>query len=145
MLLRFGTDINLTDRSNRNAALYGAGINRYEIVYFLIEQGVDYAVRGSSRADIAWDLYDKLSENLLNPKYPAYGWALKVKQQLIDRGVKFPPLSPREVRWKEGKPNRYDIKARRKELEEKLENTSEKGQRGVLEKELENLEKWENR
>ncbi len=119
MLMRFGADINLTDRSGRNSALYGAGINRYEMVHYLIEQGADYALRGSSRADVAWDVHDKLSNNLLSPEYPAYGWALKVKQQLIDRGVKFPPLSPREVRWKEGKPNRFDIKAREKE---RLEN-----------------------
>ncbi len=146
MLLRFGADINLTDRSKRNAAMYGAGgINRFEMVHYLIEQGVDYAARDAGRSDIAWSVHKKLSRNLLSPEYPAYGWALKVKQQLIDRGVKFPPPSPREVRWKEGKPNKYDIKARRKELQEKLENTSEKGLREALEKELENIKKLENK
>ncbi|NOZ54516.1 MAG: hypothetical protein GXP08_15520 [Gammaproteobacteria bacterium] len=119
MLMRFGADINLTDRSGRNGALYGADINRFEMVHYLIEQGVDYAVRDATRGDIAWSVHNKLSKNLLSPEYPAYGWALKVKQQLIDLGVKFPPLSPREVRWKEGKPNKYDIKAREKERQEK--------------------------
>ena len=122
MLMRFGADINLTSRSGKNSAMYAADINKYEIVYYLIEQGVDYVARNEGRADIAWDVHDKLSENLLSPEYPAYGWALKVKQQLIDRGVKFPPLSPREVRWKEGKPNRWDIKAREKERLEKQGN-----------------------
>ncbi len=86
-------------------------------VLFIIHQNTPE--RDKSRSDIAWSVHDKLSNNLLNPEYEAYGWALKVKQQLIDRGVKFPPLSPREVRWKEGKPNRFDIKAREKE---RLEN-----------------------
>jgi len=118
MLMRFGADINLTDRSGRNSALYGSYINRYEMVHYLIEQGADYSVRSGTRTDIAWNVHEGLTEDLLSPEFPAYSWALKVKQQLIDRGVKFPPLSPREVRWKEGKPNKYDIKAREKERQE---------------------------
>ena len=145
MLIRFGADINLTDRSDRNSAMYGAFINRFEMVHDLIELGADYAVRSAGRADIAWLVHEGLSENLLDPEFPAYSWALKVKQQLIDRGVKFPPLSPREVRWKEGKPNKYDIKARRKELESELEKTTDQGLRKSLEKELESLKALENR
>jgi len=122
MLMRFGADVNLTNRSGDNSAMYAAAMNKYEIVHYLIEQGADYTARNKARGDIAWDVYDKLSNNLLSPEYPAYNWALKVKQQLIDRGVKFPPLSPREVRWKEGKPNRWDIKAREKERLEKQGN-----------------------
>ena len=118
MLMRFGADINLTDRSGRNGALYGSDLNRFEMVHYLIEQGADYDLRDSGESSIAWQIHNGLSKNLLSPEYPAYGWALKVKQQLIDRGVKFPPLSPREVRWKEGKPNKYDIKAREKERQE---------------------------
>ena len=34
---------------------------------------------------------------------------------LIDRGVEFPPPSPSEVRWAEGRPNQYDIEAREQE------------------------------
>jgi len=96
MLMRFGADINLTDRSNRNSAVYGADLNRYEMVHYLIEQGADYDLRDSGESSIAWQIHNGLSKKLLSPEYPAYGWALKVKQQLIDRGVKFPPLSPRE-------------------------------------------------
>ncbi len=116
MLMRFGADINLTDRSGANSVLYASDINRYEMVHYLIEQGVNYSVRDANRGDIAWNVHEGLSENLLSPDYPAYGWAVKVKQQLIDRGVKFPPPSPREVRWSEGNPNQFDIEARDKAL-----------------------------
>ena len=143
MLIRFGADINLTDRSGANSALHGADLNRYEMVHYLIEKGADYAARDSLRGDIAWSVHEGLSENLLSPEYPAYGWALKVKQQLIDRGVKFPPPSPLDVRWSEGNPDKYDIRTRRKELQEKLENTSEKGLREALEKELEAVKQLE--
>ena len=145
MLIRFGADINLTNRSGDNSVMYAAAINKFEMVHYLIEQGVNYSARNKARGDVAWDVHDKLSNNLLNPEFPAYSWALKVKQQLIDRGVKFPPLSPREVRWKEGKPNKYDIKARRKELESELEKTTDQGLRKSLEKELESLKALENR
>ena len=147
MLLRFGADINLTDRMGGNSAMYGADLNRFEMVHYLIEQGVDYAARNAGRGDIAWSVHDKLSNNLLSPEYEAYGWALKVKQQLIDRGVKFPPLSPGEVRWKEGKPNIYDIEARREELEKAIEMETDSTKKQALMDELQNvlvLEKREN-
>ena len=145
MLLRFGADINLTDRSGRNAALYGADINRYEMVHYLIEQGVDYDLRDSGESSIAWQVHKGLSKNLLSPEYEAYGWALKVKQQLIDRGVKFPPLSPREVRWKEGNPNRHDIKARKEELEAQLLTETDPAKQEGLKKELKTVKVFEQR
>ena len=80
---------------------------------------MDYTARNEGRSDIAWRVYNGLSKKLLSPDYPAHGWALKVKQQLIDRGVKFPPPSPREVRWREGNPNQFDIEARDKALLDK--------------------------
>jgi len=80
---------------------------------------VDYTARNEGRSDIAWRVYNGLSKKLLSPDYPAYGWAVKVKQQLLDRGVNFPPPSPREVRWSEGNPNQFDIEARDKALLDK--------------------------
>jgi len=80
---------------------------------------VDYTARDEAGADIAWNVHHGLSKNLLSPEFPAYGWALKVKQQLLDRGVKFPPPSPREIRFREGRPNAWDIEAREKERENK--------------------------
>jgi hypothetical protein len=98
MLLEFGADMNLTDGPNRNSAHYAAFLNKFEIVHYLIEKGVDYTNRNAAGGDIAWIVHEGLSENLLSPEYEAYGWALKVKQQLINRGVEFPPPSPKEVR-----------------------------------------------
>ncbi len=145
LLMRFGADINLTDRLGANSAMYAADLNRYEMVHYLIELGSDYDLRDALQGDIAWSVHEGLSENLFSPEYPAYGWALKVKQQLIDRGVKFPPPSPFDVRWSEGNPNKYDIKIRRKELEETLEKEPEAARRKALKNELENLKKLENK
>ena len=97
MLIRFGGDINLTNPTGDNSALYGSYINRYEIVHYLIEQGVDYNAVNIVSTSIAWNIHEKLSNNELNPEGSAYDWVLKIKQQLIDRGVKFPPRSPLDI------------------------------------------------
>lgn len=107
MLLEYGADPNLTDGPNRNSAHYAAMINKFEIAHFLIEKGADPKNRNDAGGDIAWVIHEGLSENLLNPEFPAYDWALKVKEQLQERGVEFPPPSPQEVRRKwerEGRP-----------------------------------------
>ncbi|RNM03112.1 ankyrin repeat domain-containing protein, partial [Dickeya undicola] len=102
LLLEKGADINLADKHNTNSAHYAAYLNKYEIVYWLIEKGVkvdNYSDTGSS---LAWRVYDSLST--IDHKTTAYQWAVKVKQQLQQRGIKFPPLSPAEVqdKWEKG-------------------------------------------
>ncbi|MCF6345182.1 MAG: hypothetical protein L3J00_01790 [Thiomicrorhabdus sp.] len=139
MLIKFGGDINLTDRTKKNSALYAAHMNQFKMAHYLIEKGADFDKRSSTRADIAWNIHDGLSRNLINPESDAYDWALKVKQQLLDRGVKFPPPSPRELRWKAGEPNLWDIESRIEELDEQLSNTTDNDQRKALQKELEAL------
>ncbi len=116
LLIQYGADVNLADRTGANALLYCSYINKYEIAYSLIvSYGADFKIRDATDADIAWMIHDSLTRNLLNPQYPAHGWALKVKQELIDRGYPWPPLSPREVRWAENRPNKFDLEARQKE------------------------------
>ncbi|TVP60217.1 MAG: ankyrin repeat domain-containing protein [Halomonadaceae bacterium] len=98
LLLKYGADPNLTDRSNKNSAHYAAILNKFDMVAYLIEQGADHRNRNAAGGDIAWLIHDRLTDELMNPEYPAYEWALKVKKMLIGRGVEFPPPSPKTVR-----------------------------------------------
>ncbi|RKO75228.1 hypothetical protein C5E04_23540 [Pectobacterium parmentieri] len=102
LLVEKGADLNLADQNKRNSALYAAYVNEYEIVYWLIEQGAKFDTYSASGSSLAWRVHDSLS--IMSLKSPHYPWALKVKQQLLDRGVKFPPPSPTEVRehWEKG-------------------------------------------
>ncbi|AVP85058.1 ankyrin repeat domain-containing protein [Aeromonas hydrophila] len=102
LLVERGADLNLTDGPGRNSALYGAFINQYEVVYWLLQHGADFRIRAAVGADLAYIVEDSLS--LMDQSFPQYPWALKVKQFLIDQGVKFPPLTPAEVRerWAKG-------------------------------------------
>lgn len=107
-LIAAGSDINLTDKRNVNSAHYALYINNFEVAHYLMELGADHAGRTPGGSDMAWQIHDSLSNILLDTDTDAYKWAVKVKQQLIDRGVSFPPLSPKEVRVKwaeEGREN----------------------------------------
>ncbi|MFO7786809.1 MAG: hypothetical protein R6W87_03390 [Halospina sp.] len=98
MLLEYGADPDLTDGPDRTSVQYASYLNKFEIAHHLITQGADYANRDSVGSSIAWEIHHGLSKDLLNPEFPAYDWALKVKEQLKERGVEFPPPSPQEVR-----------------------------------------------
>jgi len=109
LLIKNGADINLRNESGEHSLLHASYLNKYQLIYFLIDKGVDITYRDEGDVDIAWQLHDKLTKNRLSPEFPAYEWALKVRQQLIDRGVEFPPLSPLEVRHQENRLDSIDI------------------------------------
>lgn len=98
LLLEAGADLNKTNKSNNNAALYATSLNKFEICFRLIELGSDYHEPSTGGATIANRIEKKLSKNLLNPEFKAYGWAIKTKELLIEKGINFPPYSPNEVR-----------------------------------------------
>ncbi|HDX8453967.1 ankyrin repeat domain-containing protein [Aeromonas hydrophila] len=102
LLVERGADLNLIDGPGRNSALYGAFINQYEVVYWLLQHGADFRIRAAVGADLAYIVEDSLS--LMDKSSPQYPWALKVKQFLVDKGIKFPPQTPAEVRerWAKG-------------------------------------------
>ncbi|GAB7213624.1 hypothetical protein OS42_02350 [Dickeya oryzae] len=83
------------------SAHYAAYINQYEIAYWLIEHGANINTYSATGASLAWTVEDSLS--LMDHNSPHYPWALKVKQLLQQRGIKFPPLSPAEVRERRAK------------------------------------------
>lgn len=102
LLVERGADLNLTDGPGSNSTLYGASINQYEVVYWLLQHGANYKLRSATGADLAYRVEHSLS--LMDKSSPQYSWALKVKQFLVDKGVQFPPLTPAEVRerWAKG-------------------------------------------
>ncbi|MCA7011674.1 ankyrin repeat domain-containing protein [Dickeya dadantii] len=101
LLVERGADVNLTDAQHTTSAHYAAYINQYEIAYWLIEHGSNINTYSATGASLAWTVEDSLS--LMDHRSPHYPWALKVKQLLQQRGVKFPPLSPAEVRERRAK------------------------------------------
>ncbi|WP_298776637.1 ankyrin repeat domain-containing protein [uncultured Shewanella sp.] len=106
-LLDHGADVNLKDRSGRNSALYPAYIMKYEFSYFFIEQEADPFEFTTGGANLAWNIHKKLTKGIIKSDSRQYPWVMKIKQHLINQGVEFPPLSPKEVRAKwavEGKP-----------------------------------------
>ncbi len=106
-LLDHGADVNLKDSGGENSALYPAYIMKFEFSYFFIEKGADPLLDTKAGESLAWNIHKKLTKGIIKSDSRQYPWAMKIKQYLIDQGVEFPPLSPKEVRakWaKEGKP-----------------------------------------
>ncbi|WP_420842793.1 ankyrin repeat domain-containing protein [Dickeya fangzhongdai] len=101
LLVTRGADLNLEDAQKRNSALYAAYINEYETVYWLIEHGAKVDTYSATGGSLAWRVHESLS--IVANNSPNYSWLLKVKQQLQQRGIKFPPLSPTEVRERRAK------------------------------------------
>ncbi|MEQ6886677.1 ankyrin repeat domain-containing protein [Salicola sp. Rm-C-2C1-2] len=102
-LLGYGADPDLTDKTGTTSARYAARLNQFEIANYLISQGADPLQRDQVGADIAWTIHKRLKRDLIDPKSETYKWAQKVKQQLEERGVEFPPSSPEEVRERWGR------------------------------------------
>lgn len=98
MLLEFGADLNRTEPGGDNAPLYSTSLNKFEICYQLIKMGAASNKPNSAGVTIAYQIESKLSKNLLSPEFEAYGWAIKTKELLISKGIKFPPYSPKDVR-----------------------------------------------
>ncbi|WP_121576576.1 ankyrin repeat domain-containing protein [Brenneria alni] len=101
LLVERGANVNLTDGQKTNSAHYAAYLNQYDIVYWLIEHGAHVDTYSATGGSLAWRVHESLS--IMSPQSPQYPWALKVKQLLQQRGVKFPPLSPVEVRERRAK------------------------------------------
>ncbi|ACT07644.1 Ankyrin [Dickeya chrysanthemi Ech1591] len=101
LLVERGADLNLEDAQKRNSALYAAYINEYETVCWLIEHGAKVDTYSATGGSLAWRVHDSLS--IVANNSPNYSWLLKVKQQLQQRGIQFPPLSPAEVRERRAK------------------------------------------
>lgn len=106
-LLEYDVDVNLKDRSGRNSALYPTYIMKYEFSYFFIQHGADPFIYDSTGSNLAWSVYEPIIDGIIAPDSINYPWIMKIKQHLIDQGIKFPPQSPKEVRimWENnGKP-----------------------------------------
>lgn len=115
LMLVAGADINKTDKSNATPLNYAGSLRIYEMAYWLLMNNADHTIRDSTDGDIAWSVHTALEKRITAPESETYPWLLKVRDILVERGVVFPPPSPREIRIKEGRPNMWDLEAMEKE------------------------------
>ncbi|EHZ2653744.1 ankyrin repeat domain-containing protein [Vibrio vulnificus] len=97
-LLENGVDINATDNSNRNAALYATGLLKYDFVVKLLELGIDYTKPNNAGVTLAHAIETVFGNNRKNPSFRVSEDTHKTKAMLEERGVVFPPPTPQEVR-----------------------------------------------
>ncbi|MGR2964077.1 ankyrin repeat domain-containing protein [Vibrio vulnificus] len=97
-LLENCVDINATDNSNRNAALYATGLLKYDFVVKLLELGIDYTKPNNAGVTLAHAIETVFGNNRKNPSFRLSEDMHKAKAMLEERGVVFPPPTPQEVR-----------------------------------------------
>lgn len=98
LLLKYGVDLNASDNTNNNSALYAAGISKYDFVYKLVSLGASATQRSTTGASVAWRVHSEFENNAKNPAFKISADVQKTKALLIEQGVTFPPLSPKEYR-----------------------------------------------
>ncbi len=97
-LLENGVDINATNNSNDNAALYTSTLLKYDFVIKLLELGIDYNRPNSIGVTLAHAVETNFANNRKNPGFRLSEDMHKAKAMLEEKGVVFPPPTPREVR-----------------------------------------------
>lgn len=98
LLLEYGVDVNAKDGSNSNSALYAADLGKYDFVYKLISEGASATEPSTTGASVAWRVHLALEKNAKNPAFRVSAETHKTKALLIEKGVMFPPPSPKDVR-----------------------------------------------
>jgi hypothetical protein len=88
LLIDNGVNLNSQDKSGSTAMLTLASFNQFSAVSHLIDKGADFTIPDNTGATVAY----WVQENKLDKESDYYKWQQIVKQQLINRGVKFPVI-----------------------------------------------------
>lgn len=95
LLVHAGANVNYVRSADRvTPAISAAELNQYDIVFYLLENGADYAAeiptyRGSVNG-IVWCI----ENNNIDPSSPGYQWRQKVIEFLRSKGVIVNPKTP---------------------------------------------------
>ena len=97
LLIEYGADINyrLHEGNGKSAFDHSTLGTRPEIAIYLLEQSLEPNIRLSTGATTAWGVYLKTQDLQSGPTRDQF---IQLRDMMIERGVKFPPPSPAEVR-----------------------------------------------
>lgn len=98
LLLEYGVDINATDNSKRNAALYAASLMKYDFVIKMLELGIEYNIPNKGGVTLAHAIETLFEDNRSNPNFKLSDEVHTAKKMLEDKGISFPPPTPKEIR-----------------------------------------------
>lgn len=96
LLLSHGARINDQDSMGGTALYESTTSVKPAITAYLIEQGADIHLATVNGVTPIWSIYQAIEE--MNPSNPLREQFVQVRDQLIDKGIAWPPLSPVEVR-----------------------------------------------
>ncbi len=97
-LIEHKVNIDKTDHLGRSAALYASYIKKFDFVLALVKIDASPILPDKGGVTVANMIESLLERNSRNPALRISDDMRKTKELLIEKGVKFPPLSPQEVR-----------------------------------------------
>lgn len=98
LLLKHDVDLNATDAMNTNAANYAALMLKYKYALLFISKGADFSTPSTTGGTVANSIEKDLRKKLVRPGTDNYEYVMEIKELLMEKGVSFPPPSPKEVR-----------------------------------------------
>ena len=101
-IIKYKGDINAYDSFKTTPLIHCLDVRRMDVAIWLLEQGADVNAVDNAGGTAAWSIQDGFDSKTFSDE--AAEKAKIIKQMLIDKGVKFPPLSPAENRKKYGLP-----------------------------------------
>lgn len=96
LLLERGTRIDDTDSVGGTALHTAATSVEPDIAIFLIDQGANFKTHKTNGSSVSWSVY--LSVQDMRPGNPIHTKYLELRDLMIEKGAKWPPASPIEVR-----------------------------------------------
>ena len=83
LLINAGADLNFRNRSDITPMMYAVRLNRYDMVYLMLEAGADPTLKTKWGTTIVYEI----KESQTDPKSELYQWRLKVIEFLKAKGI----------------------------------------------------------
>ncbi|HWB13024.1 MAG TPA: ankyrin repeat domain-containing protein [Pirellulales bacterium] len=85
LLVKAGADVNHGDATGETPLICAAGLNQFDIVYYLLEAGADYRRKERNGLDVCYEIIN----TTVSPDHELARWREKVIDWLRERGVSF--------------------------------------------------------
>ncbi len=94
MLLEYGADIDIRSATGLTPVLLCAYLDDFERVSYFLARGADFSIAADNGSTLAYEV----EASRLSPQSERGKWVTRVRQTLVERGVRFPSPTPTEVR-----------------------------------------------
>jgi ankyrin repeat protein len=108
LIIKAGADLNWRQYDGDTAMLDAARVNWFDSVYYLLEAGADYRIKG----DLNCDLAELTVTACPDPQHELNKWRKKVARFLEQKGIDLKPLKEKELALRKKQAERWKSRGR---------------------------------